>query len=268
MDSKFGGSWIGNLVSRQLETFLLARFLRNKKWLITLLRRPVARCFPNLFGEHRFNNNVALLAPRNLLGLSLSLSLRLSRPPCPWSSRPRRIDPALGIVSLFVRPRREILPGRTFRRLVTPLSSFLLFLFARPRAALVFYLARRDETLTTLEFPWNRPVRRSSTTTAIIRQVFSIELSIGISRERGRVRDLCIAFMSRIQWVREKKREIYIYIEREREKWRTNHEVSTLEEIINTHVTYLDEDISVNESMGFFVTQSSQTNQPSVQTHN
>ena len=35
-------------------------------------------------------------------------------------SRARRIDPALGIVSPFVRPRREILPGRTFRRLVTP----------------------------------------------------------------------------------------------------------------------------------------------------
>lgn len=35
-------------------------------------------------------------------------------------SRARRIDLALGIVSPFVRPRREILPGRTFRRLVTP----------------------------------------------------------------------------------------------------------------------------------------------------
>lgn len=68
--------------------------------------------------------------------------------------------------------------------------------------------------------------------------------------------------MSRIQWVGGKE------IERERERNDVHHEVSTLKEIINTHVTYLDEDISVNESMGFFVTQPSQTNQPSVQTHN
>lgn len=66
-------------------------------------------------GEHRFGNNVpgpSLLSnvSCNVTGLVLSAIL---------FSRARRIDPALGIVSPFVRPRREILPGWTFRRLVT-----------------------------------------------------------------------------------------------------------------------------------------------------
>lgn len=50
-------------------------------------------------------------------------------------SRARRIDPALGIVSPFVRPRREILPGRTFRRLVTPPPPPIVPTFIPPRRA-------------------------------------------------------------------------------------------------------------------------------------
>lgn len=57
-------------------------------------------------GEHRFGNNVPGPSlgnvSRNVTGSVLSAIL---------FSRARRIDPALGIVSPFVRPRREILPG-------------------------------------------------------------------------------------------------------------------------------------------------------------
>jgi len=73
----------------------------------------VARCFPKPDGEHRFGNNVARSSSRYVTTV-------LPVPSAILLSRARRIDPALGIVSPFVRPRREILPGRTFRRLVTP----------------------------------------------------------------------------------------------------------------------------------------------------
>lgn len=43
-------------------------------------------------------------------------------------SQPRRIDLALGIVSLFVRPRREILPGQLH---VTSHTLFALFFYWR-----------------------------------------------------------------------------------------------------------------------------------------
>jgi hypothetical protein len=73
----------------------------------------VARCFPKPDGEHRFGNNVARSSSRYV-------TTALPVPSAILLSRARRIDPALGIVSPFVRPPREILPGRTFRRLVTP----------------------------------------------------------------------------------------------------------------------------------------------------
>ena len=64
------------LPSHSLFLFL---FTLHKKWLITPLGSPVARCFPKPNGEHRFGNNVG----RSTRRLSCNVTS------VAWSSRPR-----------------------------------------------------------------------------------------------------------------------------------------------------------------------------------